>query len=100
MWARHSLKASQPRSRRSARYGIVPPRWHGAQVVGGFVDRPELGLVETRAVDIAEQHRARQTEDATGALQFFHRGDGVVDRQCSERGEAAALGADHLGESI
>ena len=43
---------------------------HGAPIVRRFVDRPEPLVAQRDAVDVAEQHRAAQTELSRRALEL------------------------------
>ena len=71
-----------------------------SEIVGEFVDGPELRLVEARAVDVAEEHGAGKVKLAAGTVEFADAGGGVVQREGGERGEASALGVADPGEGV
>ena len=55
MFARQSLKLWKPRSSRSARYGIVPPRWQSAQRIFGKRSGTPLKTSDAAASVVSKQ---------------------------------------------
>jgi hypothetical protein len=72
---------------------------HGAAIVGGLVQAPELLVGEGDSVHVAEQQRARQSQLVGRALEFLDGRSWIVERRRSQCNEALARPHD-LGKRI
>jgi hypothetical protein len=73
---------------------------HGAAVVRGFVQRPESLIVQAGAIDVREEHGARELELIRRAQELGHGRGGIAERQRRQRLEPAAPFVPHAGERV
>src|SRR6185312_15165331 len=70
------------------------------ELLGAFVDRPELLEVEKLAIRHAVQHRALESELGNGAIELVSGGLRIDGRQGGKGGKTLGIGRANLGKSI
>ena len=68
--------------------------------LGGFEDRPELGIVEVFAVSVAVDHKAVEAELVDGTFHLLRRALRAVRREAGETGETGRILAAQLGQPV